>query len=189
MFGLSLGLVLRIGAALALAAACYAAWYGVEHWCNAACRAETQRADGIKAAWDADIARRVALTTAITLEWDKQRQIADALEAKHEQIRNVLFASAEAAARALPKPVASVVVPGAAVGVLNAAVDASNTTAAGPAREPPTPPTAATADSSLGLVVEWGVTCAKYYAAAVDQVVGWQKFYAGLRLAEEKLAP
>ncbi len=37
MFGLPIGLIIKVGIALALAALVYAMWYQVNNWCNAAC--------------------------------------------------------------------------------------------------------------------------------------------------------
>lgn len=87
------------------------------------------------------------------------------------------FAVLEARARALPRrdtPFSA-----AFVGVLNGAVSAANPAPAAPAPVQETGPAAA--DSSTGLVTDWGIQVAGLYRTCADQVDGLQQFYEALR--------
>ncbi len=185
-----ISLIMYAVAALAVMAALATLVYKVNHWCNAACTAQTERADAAEASINAAQDR----ATAMALLWDKERQGRESDARQRETDRTARFAPILAASRSLPADVARVRFPDAAARVLDDAINASNARLAGPASEPakeaataPAAPTS-TVDAAnqvdVASVTQWGVTCASMYAASVDQILGWQDFYQGLRQAQ-----
>ncbi len=174
------GLLLKVGAVLALAGLAWWAWehYVVGHY-------EAIGAARVQAKWDADSARRIKATTDITLLWNDKRIAADKLQEERDSERAKRTEMAASAARNLPAAVSSVVVPRAAVGVLNNAIGDTAPTA-GPAGQPAKEPaaTAESADSTVGLLTQWGVQCIAAYEEARGMVTGWQAFYSSLRAAQ-----
>lgn len=138
----------------------------------------------IQAKWDADKAERIKRTTEITNLWDSKRQEAEKNAEDRDHERRLRADLATVAARGLPPAVARIVVPHSAVSVLDRAIDAGSATQiAGPAREPAkaSAPAAEGADSTVGLLTQWGVQCIAAYEEARGMVVGWQDFYQSLR--------
>lgn len=155
-------------------------WYAEEHRCNAACKAQMKRAD----ASEAREATAKRMAAAIAVKYGEQVQATAAAEVKLEGERNARFVPVESAAHNLPAAVARIRVPASAVRVLDDAVDAANASLAKPAAGAVESARAPAADSDLEGLTAWGVTCAKQYAEAADEVIGWQRFYAGLQAAQ-----
>lgn len=172
-----------IVAVVALAAAAMWAWSRFTEGYREEGRAE------VRLEWEADTARRIALTTRITGLWDEQRQKTEAAQHEADKARSDAFKPVRERIRYLPAPVADLPVPAAAVGVLDAAVVASNAAPAGPAPVPVAPGPAPAADTTLGAVVEWVTVAAELYRACREQVTGWQTFYANLRAAQPQGEP
>ena len=152
-----------------------------------------KRAEGAKpvqAAFDAYVETARKRTTEITLAWDAKRIEAEQAGKVADEERAKLFAESKMRAQALPPAVAAVVVPAAALGVLDAAIDAGSAAPTpGPAGAPPaaTPAAAETAaqpDGTVGLLIEWGAMAVAKYDECRDLVTGWQAFYRGLQAAQ-----
>ncbi len=179
MFGLPLGLILRIGAAIALAVAAAWLWHAFTGHYKDIGRAEVQ------AKWDADKAVRNKAIADQTLLWDAQRKKTEDAEHDRDEARAKLFAQVPT----LPPAVARERVPAAFVGVLRDNARAAN--AAGATGEPhetaPTAPaTADPAESDLGLLAGWFADVARIHAECRDRVAQLVTFYSGLRAAQPK---
>ena len=181
MFGLPVGLLIRIGAALALAAACWYAWHEFtghyEHIGEAR----------VQAKWDADKARAAKATADVEAERDAIKQQAEKAIQERDHERELRQADAQARARSLPAAVAGARFPGIAVRVLNDAIG-DPAAPAGAARNPP-PAAAAAAenpDSTAGQLTEWGVTVIQLYETCRARVTDWRDFYAALLAAQPK---
>lgn len=155
-------------------------WYGAEHWCNGVCRDARAEVATLKS----EKAAAQKMAAAIATKYGEQVAATQAAEAQRDGERNARFVPVESAARNLPAAIARIVVPAAAVRVLDDAIIASNATLAKPAAGAAESARAPPADSDLASVTSWGVTCAKQYAELADEVVGWQRFYAGLQAAQ-----
>lgn len=196
---IALALLAKIWKPLAIVAAVAILWFGllaVKHSYDDARRAEgaapalkqlTALQDQVKAAQDR--------ASALALQWDTERQKAEAAAKGMDDERSKRLAEAQIRVKALPAVVAAVVVPAAALGVLDDAIRASEPVPApGPAREPEQArPVAATAapdaDGTLGPLIQWGAQVVTLYDACRDQVHGWQAFYRGLQAAQPKESP
>ena len=156
---------------------------------------ESYRAEGraeVTAKWNADIERRREQTTAITLAWDQQRIKAETAAKGLDDERAKRFAEATQRARALPAAVAAIVIPGVSVGVLQSALGTDTTEAPEPSGTTPTTDTAVApsadsqANSTVGLLTEWGVEVINLYDVCRTRVGEWQTFYRGLQAAQPK---
>lgn len=187
-------LVVYAAIAVAALAAIAGVVYKANHWCNTVCkeaRAETAkekaRADGA----EQRIAEAQKRASDMTMLWDRERQGREADARARESSRIQAFGPVEAAARGLSRPVARTPFPRDAARVLDSAIAAGNAALARPAAEPAetaaAPPAAAESVDVAG-VTQWGVACAKQYAALADQVIGWQTFYRNLQLAQAQEA-
>ncbi len=172
-------LLIKIGIVLALAVA--AAWF----WHLATKHYEDIGRAEVQLKWDQDTARRIKQTSDMALLWNDKRIAADKLQEERDSERAKRTEMAASAARNLPAAVSGVVVPRAAVGVLNNAIGDTAPTA-GPAGEPAkeSAATAESADSTVGLLTQWGVQCIAAYEEARGMVTGWQAFYSSLRAAQ-----
>lgn len=182
MLGIPLGLLIRIGAAIALAIAAAWLWHAFTGHYKDIGRAEVQ------AKWDADKAARNKAIADQALAWDAQRLKTEKAENERDAARTALFA----ALQPLPPDVARQHVPAAFVGVLRDNAHAAN--AAGTAAQPDkaAAPTATGADpasageSDLGLIAEWFREVALIHAECRDRVSAWISFYRGLQSAQPK---
>lgn len=183
MFGIPVGLLIRIGIALAIAAAC---WYAFHLFTS---HYEAIGAARVQLAWDQDKARRIEQVTAQTLAWDAQRQKTEVAINERDKARQEAATAIRKQSAALPQVVRDQSVPAAFVGVLRSGRDQAN--AAGAAAEPDKAATASTAgaDSSLGLIADWIAEVTDILAECRDRVAGWSSFYAGLRAAQPKEQP
>ena len=180
MFGLPIGLLIRIGLVIAAAAAAAYLWHEFTGHYEDIGRKEVQ------AKWDADKVRRIALTTAQTNLWDQQRQKTEATERERDQARGEAFAAVKENHR-LTAEVAATRVPGTFVGVLRAASDQANAAGGSGKPDPAAAPAAAGADdSTLGLLADWYAQVAEIHAECRDRVAAWQAFYDGLRAVQPK---
>ncbi len=179
-----ISLIMYAVAALAVMAAIATLVYKVNHWCNKACVAQTERADKAEAAIE-DAHKRA---TAMVLLWDKERQGREQDAKQRDVDRTARFAPILAASRSLPADVARTPFPAAAVVVLERAIDAGNASITRPSGEPPEAtgpaPTAPAGVVDAGGLTEWGVNVSGLYATCVDRVHGWEDFYTGLRNAQ-----
>lgn len=183
MFGIPIGLLIRIGLVLALMAALAYAYHLVAEHFRIEGRAE------IQTKWDADKAERIKRTTDMTNLWDSKRQEADKAGQERDHERAQRLADAQQRAKTLPPAVAGAAFPGAAVQLLNEPTGghpAQITRPAGPAEA--TAPAAA-GDSTVGAVTEWGVTVKGMYQACLDRVAEHVAFYQSLRDAQPKEQP
>lgn len=185
--GFAVGLLMYGLAALAAVAVVGTAVYKAKHWCNSACESAQAETEAQKARADrAEAAIKTAQKEAerLRLAW-----AADSVEAQRRLIQregelNVRFLPIQGAARSLPPAIAGVPFGAPAVRVLDNAVSAANAALTGPAAQ--AAPEARSAPgapegSSVGLITAWAVDVTKLYAACVDQVLGWQAFYASLQ--------
>lgn len=182
-------LVAKLVAIAAAAAALIYAWHAFTDHYREQGRAEVRIVlEAERADRKAERERRIAMTTAITNEWDRKRQEAERAATERDQARAERSQAIKLAARDLPKAVADARVAPAFVGVLRASRDFAN--AAGPAAQPDeTAPAAAAgpdAESTLGLVAEWVAEVAEIHAECRDRVSAWESFYASLRAAQPK---
>ena len=148
----------------------------------------------VRAEFDAYRKAATERTTAITLAWDQKRIAAETAQKGLDDERANRLADASKRAQALPAAVAAVVVPAAALSVLDDAIRASDQPAATgsaggivearPAPAAAAPDPARNGDGNVGLLVQWGVLVSAMYDACRDQVTGWQRFYADLRAAQ-----
>lgn len=182
MFGIGIGIWLRLAAIAAMAIAVYAFVYAVEHWCNTVCK--EARADNVALRESLDRTKKLA--TDMTNLWDAKRQQAEKQADDDELTRASLFAAVESSRSRLSAAVSGRVVPAVAAGVLNDAVRAGNRASAPAAGEVGKDTTPATGDSNLGAVVDWGITCSRYYSTCRSQVIDLVDFYNGLREAQPK---
>ena len=176
------GLLIRVGVALALAAAAWWAWHAfTDHY------REQGRVE-VRAEWEQDKARRIKAVTDQTMLWDAQRQKTERAEHERDQARQAAAEAVKQRAASLPVDVARAPVPGAFVGVLRAGRDSAN--AAGAAAEPhqAAAGSASGADesSTLGAIAEWVAEVTDILAECRDRVAGWATFYGGLRAAQLK---
>lgn len=188
MFGLPIGLLLRIGLIVGLAGALL---WGKHTYDEA--RRNEGRAE-IKAQWDRDIARRTADLAQITQLWSEQRQRAEAATNERDKLRAERFAAIAAANRNLPPSVADIRIPAAAVSLFNSAVGAANAAPSGPTDKPAAPAAAPSSSTdtgntprgatNLGVLVGWATDAAASFAECRDQVIGWQRFYSSLQTAQ-----
>jgi len=171
-----------IAAALLIAALYFAA----VHWLHSyADRYEAPKIAAITAERDAARAelsayrdQQRAKAAQLVLDWNSARDRADALQKELDGERAKKFAGLADRARAGSGAVGSVRLPAPLVGVLNDSIRAANTSQApGPAPEPSEDSTAAT----LADLAAAKVTCDAYYADAVDQILGLQRFYHDLQ--------
>ena len=128
--------------------------------------------------------------SALALQWDQQRQVAEAAGKERDDERAKRMAESKVRLAALPPAVAAVVVPAAALSVLDNAIDAGSAAPApGPAGEAPAAApavaeTAAQPDGTVGLLIEWGALAVAKYDECRDLLTGWQTFYRGLQTAQ-----
>lgn len=156
------------------------AWYWMEHRCNVACQdARVERDAALES-----IARAKAAERAIAALYGEQVLATQKAEAQRDGERNARFAPIESAVRQLPPADARLRFPASAARVLDDAIRAGNARLAEPATGPDQEARAVATDTDVASVTAWGVTCAKQYAELVDQVLGWQSFYAGLQHAQ-----
>ena len=152
-------------------------------------RREEGRAE-IRAEWKADTERRVAMTTAITNEWNAKRIEAETAIGERDRERAQRQADNQARARALPPAVAGGHFSGVAVSVLNRAASDSAAAAEPAGATARAAPAAADdsddSDATVGAVVEWGVTLIGMYETCRTRVGEWQEFYAALQAAQPK---
>lgn len=165
----------------AVAAALIYAWHAfTEHY------REQGRAE-IRAEWKADTERRVAMTTAITNQWNAKRIEAETAIGERDRERAQRQADNQARARALPPAVAGGHFSGLAVSVLNrAASDSAAAAEPAGATARAAPAAADDSDATVGAVVEWGVTLIGMYETCRARVSEWQQFYAALQAAQSK---
>lgn len=182
----SVGFVVYALATLAVLAALGTVAWRVNHWCNAACEAQTKRADAAEGSIKAAQER----ATAMTMLWDGERQKREADAKQHEADRAARFAAVDAAANRLSPTVGRVRFAADAVGVFDAAINAGNAGIARPAGDPAKETAAASAAAAdrdrvtVADVTGWAVAVIKLYAECADTVTGWQSFYEGLRFAQ-----
>lgn len=176
-----------IAAAVALVAL-YLAVVGLKHSYDEGKRDEG-RAE-VQAKFDAYVTAAMERTSAITLAWDAKRIEAETAGKVADDERAKRFAESKMRAQALPAAVAAVVVPAAALGVLDDAIRASDRaetpgSAGAPVENPAAATPAATEpDGTVGLLTAWGLEVVALYDACRDQVTGWQTFYRGLQAAQ-----
>lgn len=142
----------------------------------------------VQAKWDADKAARIRAFSDMTSKWATEQQRADALQKEKDDARNIAANRARARAAAIPAGDASVRIPASAIRVLNDAV-ADSTISPGAAGKPAEGATAATADSDVAALVQWGLTCVDLYSQARDTVIGWVAYYSRLRAAQPEVKP
>jgi len=183
-------LFMALGAVALLAIAATLIWKA-QHWCNTACenaKAETVKQTARVAALEGSIKAAQDRATAIALLWSGNVTREDSNAKQRDADRAARFAPIAAAARGLPASSARVVFPADAARVLDDAIRAGNAPTAGSAREPAegagAAPAAAAGVVDVAGITTWGVDVAGLYSSCVDQVVGWQKFYAGLQQAQ-----
>jgi len=156
---------------------------------------EGKRMEGraeVQALWDADRARNIKEGQAQEARWKTESEARQKAEQELSDERSKRAAVAAVAARSLPDRVARVVVPRESVRVLNDAIDAGNPgKTTGPAAKPDkaAPAAAEGADSTVGLLTQWGVGCIAAYDDARAMVTGWQDFYHALQAAQPKESP
>ena len=152
-----------------------------------------KRAEGAKPVQemhDAYVKAARERTTAITLAWDVKRVEAEQAGKVADDERAKRMAESKVRLAALPPAVAAVVVPAAALSVLDNAIDAGSAAPApGPAGEAPAAApavaeTAAQPDGTVGLLIEWGALAVAKYDECRDLLTGWQTFYRGLQTAQ-----
>jgi len=131
--------------------------------------------------WDA--ATKAASEEKARLEMlrQKERESAEIKQQEMARERDRLMARSQKRIADLDAAIASMRAPGIAR-LLNDTLDESSGTA-GTAPKPAKDSAAAAAgpDTSIGQWAQWSVTCINLYAAARDQILGWQTFYAKLR--------
>ena len=116
----------------------------------------------------------------LTLDWQSARDRADQAQKELASERAKRLTGLADKARAGAGSTAHLVLPPALVGVLNESISAANTaTAPGPTPEPSEDSPAVT----LADLAAAKVTCDAYYADAVDQILGLQKFYRDVQAA------
>jgi len=151
---------------------------------------EARRDEGrgeVQEKWDQAKAAALKANTEQEQRWASERDARVKAEQERDDERTKRATEAANAAKSLPAADARVRVARSAVRVLNNAIDAGNPTPApGPAAKPDkaTPAAAEGADSTVGLLTQWGVACISAYDEARSMVKGWQDFYAGLRAAQ-----
>jgi len=173
---------LWIAKAVALAAAAALLLWGwhlfTEHYRDEG-RAE------IQAKWDADKAERLASMQEMQAKWALEKENTAEAIRERNNARAKATALAREAAKTIPEDVASQPVPSVAVGVLNDAIG-NSAEASGPPggtyKGVTAPP--ARADSTIGLLVDWGITAIDMYETCRARVVEWQQFYSGLQKAQ-----
>lgn len=118
----------------------------------------------------------------LTLDWQSARDRADQAQKELASERAKRFAGLADKARAGAGSTAHLVLPPALVGVLNESISAANTsTAPGPTPEPSEDsPSVTLADLAAAKVI-----CDAYYADAVEQILGLQRFYRDVQSAGE----
>lgn len=170
MWGIPLGLLLRLAAVAALAIALLVAKHKYDSY------QQDLGAARVQAAWDADKARRMAQVAEINQERVDAVARADSLARAQQEARSQSFADVR---RSLPAGPADAAL---ARRLLDDAVRAANGQAPASPGEP-AGDTAAAAELTcdFGPWVRWGEQVAELYAQAREQVVGWQAFYADLR--------
>jgi len=142
----------------------------------------------VQAKWDTDKAERIARTAAMTMLWDAKRQEAEKASDERDKARADRMGLVASARDRIPVAVASRPVPAVAVDVLNAGAGATN--AAGTASESTktVAASAASADSTIGLLVGWGVVVLDILGECRDRVSEWERFYSSLRSAQPKVS-
>jgi len=175
-FVIPVTLILYAVAALAVIGGAVYVKHQAETWCNAACteaRAERDKLADEKAA-------ALKREAAIAVLYGQQVAATQAAETKRDEVRHETFTPIRQRAGAL----VGVRVPADAVRVLADATRAANAagTAASP-QEAAAPP-AAPADS----LIEWFVGVAEIHAECRDRVAAWERFYSGLRAAQQETA-
>lgn len=181
MFGLPLGLLIRIGAAIALAIAAAWLWHMFTGHYKDIGRAE------VRAQWDTDKAVRNKAIADQTLLWNAQREKTETAQHERDEARAKLFAQVPT----LPAAVASQRVPAAFVGVLRDNASAANLAGATGEPHAAAAAPAATADaeeSDLGLLAGWFADVARIHAECRDRVAAWATFYRGLMAAQPEQA-
>jgi len=167
-----------IAAALLIAALYFAA----VHWLHSyADRYEapkiaaiTAERDAARAALSAYQEQQRTRAAQLVLDWSAARDRADALQKELDGERAKKFAGLADRARAGSGAVGSVRLPAPLVGVLNDSISAANSsqTAGPPSESGEDSPSVTLADLAAAKV-----TCDAYYADAVDQILGLQRFY------------
>ena len=178
MFGIPIGFLIRLGIALALAAAALYAWHLFTGHYIAIGEARVQLA------WDTDKAMRAKALAQAEAEGEAIRARAEAQAKEHDNERQARIAASKARLHKIPPAVGADHFPGVAVGVLNDAVrdSAAPTGAAAkpdrPAAESPEP------DSTVAEVTGWGITCVAFYDACRTRVDELIDFYRSVRAAQ-----
>jgi len=176
-----------IAAALLIAALYFAA----VHWLHSyADRYEapkiaaiTAERDAARAALSAYQEQQRTRAAQLVLDWSAARDRADALQKELDGERAKKFAGLADRARAGSGAVGSVRLPAPLVGVLDDSIRAANSsTAPGPTPEPSEDPQASPTVADLAAAK---VTCDAYYADAVDQILGLQRFYHDVQAANK----
>lgn len=167
---------------LVIIAALVALYLFAVHWLHsyADARAKPQ-IDAITAERDAARAelstyrdQQRAKAAQLVLDWNSARDRADALQKELASERLKRFAGLADAARRAAGAVGATPLGAPLVGVLDDSIRAANSaTAPGPTPQPSEDSPAAT----LADLAAAKVTCDQYYADAVDQILGLQKFY------------
>lgn len=184
----TVGFVVYAIAAVAVLAVIGTAAWRINHWCNAACKAEGVRAD----AAESTIKTAQERATAMTMLWDAERQKREADANARQADRAARFVAVDSAVVRLPAATGRIPFPSNAVRVFDAAIDAGNAGVARSAGEPAKETAAASAAPAdgervtVGDVTNWAVAVAKVYAECADMVTGWQSFYEGLRVAQAR---
>ncbi len=149
-------------------------------------RREEGRAE-VQEKWDMAKAAALKASNEQEQRWIGEVAAREKAEQERDNERAKRTEVAADAAKRLPDRVARVVVPRESVRVLNDAIARSDTAPpAGPAAKPSEKAAAAPegADSTVGLLTQWGVSCISAYDEARSMVDGWQAFYASLRAAQ-----
>jgi hypothetical protein len=159
---IKLGIYLAI--AVAVVAVIAGVVYKVEHWCNIACEKQTERADGIKAAWDAAVAAQ-----------QKREAVAaqDAIDAavKAKEKSDADFGALAHRNDVLKSRLAAIPVPSLVVSSVRDAIRTANSEKQSTG--------SATKDSApiTGFdLSQWAASAAGLYRACREQVIAWVKW-------------
>jgi hypothetical protein len=168
----------RVGAALLVAFVVAAAWYKVNHWCNAACVNEKEEVVSLTAEVaerDASIATTQKRATEMAMLWSAQVDKTEAAAHQTESQRVQTFSQLRDAANSVNRG-SGVRFSDAGRELFDRARSAAGGEATGPAAKPAEtpPPAASSAEEFVVQLYEWAAIC----RARVDE---WASFYAGLQ--------
>lgn len=146
---------------------------------------ESRRDEGraeVQAKWDADKAARLKAYADMTTKWVIASGDAEKAIKERDDARAQLFQKQKAKAAALPEHIAALPVPYQSVVVLNDAIrDSAAPTGAAAESGQAAPSTPPGADSTVGLLTQWGVDMIAWADECRARVQSWSSFYSDLR--------